>query len=183
MHHEGRPRIRICRDGIESSFETLRGPRRSVARDASFLLIATLTCGEESSGDRGGPDPRAGFVDVTARVTEVVRRSKVATGLCVVFCRHTSASLLVQENADPQVQADLLAWLERIAPDGDRIFRHTAEGKDDMPAHVRSAITKTSECIPVCDGDLALGTWQALYVLEHRLRGHPRSLVVNVSGD
>src|SRR5262245_31647756 len=103
--------------------------------------------------------------------------------MCVVFCRHTSASLLVQENADPQVQIDLLAWLSKAAPDGDRIFKHVAEGPDDMPAHVRSAITKTSECIPVAEGQLALGTWQALYLLEHRLGGHSRSLVVHVSGE
>jgi secondary thiamine-phosphate synthase enzyme len=124
-----------------------------------------------------------GFVDVTGRVEEIVGRSRIATGLCVVFCRHTSASLLVQENADRQVQSDLLAWLSRTAPDGDPIFRHTAEGPDDMPAHVRTAITKTSETIPVTDGSLALGTWQALYLVEHRLRGHSRSLVVHVSGD
>ena len=124
-----------------------------------------------------------GFLDVTDDVQKVVRRSGVKTGLCVVFCRHTSASLLIQENADPQVQADLQAWLARIAPDGDRLFKHTAEGADDMPAHVRSAITKTSETIPVQDGRLALGTWQGLYLLEHRLRAHERSLVVHVTGD
>lgn len=124
-----------------------------------------------------------GFVDLTRRVSEIVRKSKVATGLCVVFCRHTSASLVVQENGDPQVQADLLSWLAAAAPDGDRTFKHVAEGPDDMPAHVRSAITRTSECIPVTQGGLALGTWQALYLLEHRLRGHERSVVVHVTGD
>jgi secondary thiamine-phosphate synthase enzyme len=124
-----------------------------------------------------------GFIDVTDEVQKVVRRSGVKTGLCVVFCRHTSASLVIQENADPQVQADLQAWLARAAPDGDRLFKHTAEGADDMPAHVRSAITKTSETIPVQDGRLALGTWQGLYLLEHRLRAHERSLVVHVTGD
>jgi secondary thiamine-phosphate synthase enzyme len=126
--------------------------------------------------------PGRGFVDLTARVKDVVRRSDIQTGLCVVFCGHTSASLLIQENYDPQVRHDLLGWLERAAPDGDRRFRHTAEGPDDMPAHVRSAITKTSESIPVRNGDLALGTWQAVYLVEHRLAGHARSLVVHVTG-
>jgi secondary thiamine-phosphate synthase enzyme len=127
--------------------------------------------------------PGRGFQDVTAAIQDVVRRSRIGTGLCVVFCRHTSASLLIQENADPQVLKDLLAWLARVAPDGDGAFRHTAEGPDDMPAHVRSAITKTSETIPVLAGALGLGTWQALYLVEHRLRGHARSLIVSVSGE
>jgi secondary thiamine-phosphate synthase enzyme len=123
------------------------------------------------------------FVDVTDRVREVVRRSGIKTGLCVVFCGHTSASLLIQENYDPRVRADLLAWLQRAAPDGDARFSHVEEGPDDMPAHVRSAITKTSESIPVRKGELALGTWQAVYLVEHRLAPHARSLVVHLMGD
>ena len=124
-----------------------------------------------------------GFIDVTGQVKDVVRRSGIKTGLCVVFCGHTSASLLIQENYDPRVQADLLGWLARAAPDGDPRFSHHDEGPDDMPAHVRSAITKTSETVPVQGGALTLGTWQALYVVEHRLAGHARSLVVHVTGD
>jgi secondary thiamine-phosphate synthase enzyme len=124
-----------------------------------------------------------GFVDLTSRVQEAVSRSKIRTGLCVVFCGHTSASLMIQENYDPKVRTDLLKWLARIAPDGDRDFSHVAEGPDDMPAHVRAAITKTSEAIPVQGGRLALGQWQAIYLVEHRLAGHRRSLVVHVSGD
>jgi secondary thiamine-phosphate synthase enzyme len=123
-----------------------------------------------------------GFVDITTRVQEAVRQSGIKTGLCVVFCTHTSASLMIQENYDPDVRSDLLDWLARIAPDGDRRFSHVAEGPDDMPAHVRTAITKTSETIPVHGGRLVLGTWQALYLVEHRLAGHRRSLVVHVTG-
>jgi secondary thiamine-phosphate synthase enzyme len=124
-----------------------------------------------------------GLIDLTRDVVACVARSRVRTGLCVVFCRHTSCSLLIQENADPSVQSDLLAWLERLAPDGDPRYDHDAEGPDDMPAHLRSAITRTSETIPVVDGQLALGTWQALYLVEHRTRSHARQVVVHVSGD
>jgi secondary thiamine-phosphate synthase enzyme len=124
-----------------------------------------------------------GCVDLTKRVKDVVRRSGIKTGLCVVFCAHTSASLLIQENYDPDVQTDLLGWLARAAPDGDPRFSHAAEGPDDMPAHVRSAITRTSESIPVQGGNLVLGTWQAIYLVEHRLAGHPRSVVVHLTGD
>jgi secondary thiamine-phosphate synthase enzyme len=90
---------------------------------------------------------------------------------------------MIQENYDPQVRADLLTFLDRIAPDGDRAFKHQDEGPDDMPAHVRSAITRTSETIPVRSGNLAVGTWQAVYLVEHRLAGHARSLIVHVTGD
>jgi secondary thiamine-phosphate synthase enzyme len=124
-----------------------------------------------------------GFVDVTARVQDVVRKSGIEMGMCLVFCRHTSASLLIQENYDPKVRADLLGWLARIAPDGDPRHSHVDEGPDDMPSHVRSAITKTSESVPVGGGSLLLGSWQAIYLVEHRLAGHVRSLVVHVSGD
>jgi secondary thiamine-phosphate synthase enzyme len=119
---------------------------------------------------------------VTREVEAVVARSGVGTGLCVAFCAHTSASLLVQENADPHVQRDLLGWLERLAPDGDPRWTHDAEGPDDMPAHARSAVTRTSESIPVTSGALALGRWQALYLVEHRLRGSTRTIVVHVAG-
>jgi secondary thiamine-phosphate synthase enzyme len=126
--------------------------------------------------------PGRGFVDVTSRVQDVVGRSAVKTGLCVIFCSHTSASLLIQENYDPKVRTDLLGWLARVAPDGDRGFTHVAEGPDDMPAHVRAAITRTSETVPISGGRMVLGTWQAIYLVEHRLAGHARSLTVHVSG-
>ena len=127
--------------------------------------------------------PGRDLVDVTRAVAQVVGRAGVTTGLAVVFCQHTSASLVIQENADPTARADLLAWLERLAPDGDPRYRHDSEGPDDMPAHLRSAVTRTSESIPVMNGRLALGTWQGLYLAEHRERGHRRRLVVHVSGE
>jgi secondary thiamine-phosphate synthase enzyme len=127
--------------------------------------------------------PGRGLYDVTAAVAEVVAGSGVTTGLCVVFCTHTSCSLIIQENADPAVQRDLLGWLERLAPDGDPHHTHTAEGPDDMPAHLRAAVTRTSETIPVADGRLALGTWQGLYLAEHRHAAHTRRLVVHVTGE
>jgi secondary thiamine-phosphate synthase enzyme len=123
-----------------------------------------------------------GLVEITADVAAVVAGSGVQTGLCVVFCTHTSASLLIQENADPSVRADLLGYLERLAPDGDPRYEHDSEGPDDMSAHLRSALTRTSETMPVARGRLALGTWQGLYLLEHRTRPHTRTLVVHVIG-
>ena len=129
------------------------------------------------------PTHGRGLFDVTEGVSACVRASRVHTGLCLVFCRHTSCSLLIQENADPSVQSDLLAWLERIAPDGDPRYAHDSEGPDDMPAHLRTAITHTSENIPVVAGALALGTWQGLYLLEHRTSAHRRRLLVHVTGD
>jgi secondary thiamine-phosphate synthase enzyme len=127
--------------------------------------------------------PGRDLVDVTRAVAEVVARSGVRSGLVVVFCQHTSASLVIQENADPTARADLMAWLARLAPDGDPRYRHDSEGPDDMPAHLRAAVTRTSETIPVLNGRLALGTWQGLYLAEHRERGHRRRLVVQVSGE
>jgi secondary thiamine-phosphate synthase enzyme len=122
-----------------------------------------------------------GFTDATAEVARVVAEAGVTTGLCTVFLRHTSASLVVQENADPAVLRDLARWMDRLAPEsGD--YEHDDEGPDDMPGHLRAAVTRTSESIPVTDGKLALGTWQALYVWEHRSRAHRRELVVHVAG-
>ncbi len=126
--------------------------------------------------------PGRALVEVTGDVKRVVQAAGVDTGLCVVFCRHTSASLLIQENADPSAVRDILAWLERLAPDGDPRYTHTAEGPDDMPSHLRAAVTRTSETIPVAGGALALGTWQGLYLAEHRSAPHRRQLVVHVAG-
>ena len=122
------------------------------------------------------------LLDVTADVERVVGEAGVRTGMCTVFIRHTSASLVIQENADPAVLRDMNRWMARVAPEG-ADYEHDAEGPDDMPSHLRSAVTRTSECIPVTDGRLALGTWQAVYVWEHRARGHRRELVVHVAGD
>ena len=126
---------------------------------------------------------RRGLTDVTERVRDVVRTLRLQHGLCTVFVRHTSASLVIQENADPAVLVDLEAFLSRLVPEGDRLYTHTAEGDDDMPAHVRSALTRTSEQVPILDGDLALGTWQALYVWEHRRGSRRRELVVHAVGE
>ena len=127
--------------------------------------------------------PGRGLHEVTEAVAEVVARSDVSTGLCVVFCPHTSASLLLQENADPSARADLLAWFARLAPDGDPRYAHDAEGDDDMAAHLRSAVTRSSETIPVGRGRLLLGTWQGIYLAEHRTSPHRRTLVVHVHGE
>lgn len=125
----------------------------------------------------------AGTLGITEPVAQVVSRSGIRTGLCSVFCLHTSASLLITENADPTVRSDLEAWLARLAPEGDERYRHTDEGPDDMPSHLRAAVTRTSETIHVDDGSLTLGTWQGLYLLEHRRRPHDRRIRVRVVGE
>ena len=122
-----------------------------------------------------------GLYDVTAAIAAVVAAATVETGLCSVFLRHTSASLVVQENADPAVLRDLERWMDRLAPE-DASYEHDAEGPDDMPAHLRAAVTSSSISIPVTAGSLALGTWQALYLWEHRRASHRRELVVHVAG-
>jgi secondary thiamine-phosphate synthase enzyme len=120
--------------------------------------------------------------DVTAEVGAVVAESGVATGLCTVFLRHTSASLVIQENADPAVLRDMGRWMDELAPEGGR-YEHDEEGPDDMPSHLRSVVTRSSESIPVTRGHLSLGTWQALYVWEHRRMGHRREMIVHVAGE
>ena len=120
-----------------------------------------------------------GLTDVTSAVAAVVARAGVPIGLCHVFVQHTSASLVIQENADPSVLRDLSSWMDDLAPEA-RSWEHDAEGPDDMPAHAKSAVTRTSETIPVSDSRLGLGTWQALYLWEHRTAPHVRRLVVTV---
>jgi secondary thiamine-phosphate synthase enzyme len=128
------------------------------------------------------PTRGRGFYDVTADIARVVAESGVGVGLCSLFLRHTSASLVIQENADAAVLRDLSRWMERLAPESNE-YEHDAEGPDDMPSHLRSAVTRSSESIPVTRGALALGTWQAVYVWEHRATGHSRELVVHVAGN
>ena len=123
------------------------------------------------------------LVEFTSEVARVVAAANVNTGLAHVFCRHTSASLLIQENADPDVQRDLTAFFNRLVPDGDPLFIHRAEGPDDMPAHVKTALTQTTLAIPIVNGQMALGTWQGIYLFEHRARPHSRSIVVHVIGE
>jgi secondary thiamine-phosphate synthase enzyme len=127
------------------------------------------------------PTRGQGLYDVTKQVAAVVAESGVITGLATVFIRHTSASLVIQENADPAVLRDLSAWMGRLAPEG-AAYEHDDEGPDDMPGHLRSAVTRSSEAVPVTAGALGLGTWQALYVWEHRRSGHRRELIVHVAG-
>lgn len=128
---------------------------------------------------RMGP-MRRGLHDITRQVGDVVAAAGVVDGLCNVFIQHTSASLVIQENADPDVLVDLETWFARAVPDGDPAFRHTAEGPDDMPSHVRAALTQSSITIPVGGGHLELGTWQGLYLYEHRTHPHMRRVTVTV---
>lgn len=123
-----------------------------------------------------------GFSDLGRVVAGVVVESGIQTGLCTIFVRHTSASLVIQENADPAVLRDLAKWMEKLVPEG-RHWEHDEEGADDMPAHVRCAITKTSEVVPVSQGKLALGTWQGLYLWEHRHAPKTREIIVHVAGE
>jgi secondary thiamine-phosphate synthase enzyme len=123
-----------------------------------------------------------GLIEVTRQVQDAVGASGISDGLCTVFVHHTSASLTINENADPDVQRDLDAFLSRLVPDGDALYEHTVEGPDDMPAHVRAALTQTSLSIPVTGGRCALGTWQGIFLWEHRHRSHRRRVTVTVVG-
>jgi len=124
-----------------------------------------------------------GLFDFTARLRHFVRDSGIETGLATVFVRHTSCSLLIQENADPDVQTDLSGFFRRLVPEGMDWLVHTTEGPDDMPAHIKAALTQTSLGIPVSDGQPVLGTWQGLYLFEHRRRPHRREVVLNLIGE
>lgn len=126
--------------------------------------------------------PGRGFQDITSALQRAVAESGVGTGLCHVFIRHTSASLLVTENADPDVRLDLENFISRLAPDGDPSYVHSMEGPDDMPAHIRSVLTATELTLPVRNGRLAMGTWQGAYLWEHRTRPHRRRLDITLLG-
>jgi secondary thiamine-phosphate synthase enzyme len=123
-----------------------------------------------------------GFVELTRDIQRWFNDCNIEDGLLTIFIRHTSASLLIQENADPEVTRDLERFFARLLPDGDPLFEHRAEGPDDMPAHVRAALTQTHLSIPVIDGALALGTWQGIYLFEHRTRTHRREVVLHLLG-
>jgi len=124
-----------------------------------------------------------GTYDITPRVADIVAASRIGVGLCHVFVRHTSASLILCENADPDVRRDLDAFMARLAPDGDPLYRHDTEGPDDMPAHVRTVLTGSSLSLPVADERCLLGTWQGVYLWEHRAAGSMRHVVVTVQGE
>ncbi|MBI1177266.1 YjbQ family protein [bacterium] len=124
-----------------------------------------------------------GFTMITSEVARIVTAANVQTGLVTLHLRHTSASLLIQENADPDVRRDLDAFFARLVPDGDSLFVHTMEGDDDMPAHVRTALTTVNLSIPIAGGRMVLGTWQGIYLWEHRTHPHRRQVVVHVIGE
>lgn len=124
-----------------------------------------------------------GLYEITAKVTAWVRQQGMRTGLLTVFVQHTSASLTIQENADPDVREDLETFFERLVPEDPRLYRHTIEGRDDMPAHIRSALTQVQLSIPVVNGELALGTWQGIYLFEHRSIPHRRTVVLHLAGE
>lgn len=123
-----------------------------------------------------------GFTDITERVSAIVAQSGIKTGLCTLFIQHTSASLIIQENADPAVLRDLGRWMAAVVPETNN-WEHDEEGPDDMPAHVRSVLTRTSETIPVSSSRLALGTWQGIYLFEHRTSPHRRSVAAHLLGE
>lgn len=126
---------------------------------------------------------RQGLSEITDAVAEWVARQGIAEGLLTLFCRHTSASLLIQENAAPEVRSDLEAFFARIAPEDPNRYAHDDEGPDDMPAHLRVALTQVQLSIPIIDGKLALGTWQGIYLFEHRRRPHRRSIAAHIIGE
>ena len=122
-----------------------------------------------------------GLIDITRQLSAVVNDAGVGEGLCTLFIQHTSASLLIQESYDPSARADLENWLNRLVPENDPLYTHTLEGPDDMPAHIKAALTATSLAIPVIAGELALGTWQGVYLWEHRHYGGSRKVIVHLS--
>lgn len=124
-----------------------------------------------------------GFTEITDEIRERVSAGIFKTGLATLHLQHTSASLLIQENADPEVRRDFERFFARLVPDGDRLFEHTAEGEDDMPAHIRTALTTVNLSIPIREGNLVLGTWQGIYVWEHRTDPHRRRLVIHLLGE
>lgn len=136
-------------------------------------LTRTLTCRTRGRG----------LTELTAEIRVWVQASAIRNGLLTAFVRHTSASLLIQENADPDVLRDLERFFARLVPDGDALFTHTTEGPDDMPAHVRAALTQTQLSIPVADGAPVLGTWQGIYLYEHRKHAHTREIVLHLIGE
>ena len=133
-------------------------------------MIKTLTI--NSRGQR--------LIEITREIQAVISESNLSEGLCTVFIRHTSASLVIQENADPSVQDDLLHWLSKAVPEGDSAYTHTSEGLDDMPAHIKSMITGVQVAVPFSNKKLLLGTWQGIYLCEHRYGSHQRQVVVHI---
>ena len=123
-----------------------------------------------------------GLINITAHISAIIAKSEITMGTCNVFLQHTSASLIIGENSDPSVQQDLEAFMQRITPDSHSLYTHTMEGPDDMPSHIRAVLTQNSITIPITQKKLVLGTWQGIFVWEHRLLGHERKLTVTVQG-
>ena len=128
------------------------------------------------------PVKRQGLIAITEEITRVVSKSGVTEGLCTLFIQHTSASLLIQENYDPSAKRDLEKWLNRLVPERDSLYTHTLEGDDDMPAHIKAALTATSVSIPIINASLALGTWQGIFLWEHRSMSTVRKIIVHIGG-
>lgn len=124
-----------------------------------------------------------GFYEFTEKISALNRRANFKTGLVTIFVQHTSASLVIQENADPEVRRDFERFFARLVPDGDPIFRHTSEGDDDMPAHIRAALTAVNLSVPIVNGKLALGAWQGIYLWEHRIEPHARRVTIHLFGE
>jgi secondary thiamine-phosphate synthase enzyme len=124
--------------------------------------------------------PGQGLHEITSQIEAVVREARTQEGLCTIFVQHTSASLVIQENADPSAKHDLELWLNRLVKEDDPLYSHTTEGSDDMPSHIKSALTATSLSIPILDGQLALGTWQGIYLWEHRRERKARQIVIHI---
>ena len=125
--------------------------------------------------------PGQGLLEITNEVRPIIAQARLSDGLCTLFVRHTSASLIIQENAAPSARRDIEAWLNRLVPEHDPLYTHDEEGPDDMPAHIKAALTATSLSIPILNGQLALGTWQGIYLWEHRRGPHERRIVVHVA--
>ena len=127
--------------------------------------------------------PGRSSIELTRQVQEIVKNSPITLGICHIFIHHTSASLILCENADPSVRSDLENFMQRLVPDGDPLFRHTAEGADDMPAHIRNILTENSISLPISEGRCILGTWQGIYLWEHRVQSHSRKITVTIYGE
>ncbi|MBX3708894.1 MAG: secondary thiamine-phosphate synthase enzyme YjbQ [Gammaproteobacteria bacterium] len=123
-----------------------------------------------------------GFTRITDEITKQVRKAKISVGLCHIFLHHTSASLILCENYDPLVQTDLEAFMQRLVPDSDTLYKHAAEGPDDMPSHIRAILTQSFLIVPIKDNQLVLGQWQGIYLWEHRFRSHHRTITVTIQG-
>lgn len=160
----------------------LRFPRGLPRRSVTGTLLHIVNPIRQSAHELAVATRGRGFYEITRELSALVGAAGLRTGLATVHIRHTSASLLIQENADPEVRRDLERFFARLAPDGDGLFRHTCEGDDDMPAHIRTALTNVNLSIPILDGRLALGTWQGIFVWEHRTAPHRREVAVHLIG-